>query len=467
MGYVRPKRLMRLRVILLPVFLLLLLAGRASACSCMARLPPCEAYKETPAIFIALVTDIDPRSKEAKEPPYAHLSIERAFKGITETKIKMYQGTASGDCSVRFEQGRRYLIYAAYDDESKQFYTNSCTRSIDLEYAAEDLDYLEGLPDSNQGSRLSGVVVKYDYVDSESPSIPELISGITVFAERENGQRFQAITNNEGFYKMVDLPPGQYELDAKLPSYLIADSDKPNIVVVPKVGCATVVFYARTDGRISGVLLDAQGRVASGTYVELIPFELSAKLGNLAKRPFLGRVEETDNDGRFVFTELKPGRYLLGVNMLREPDGKNPFRRTFFPGVPNVAEAGVITLGKGEKLKGYELRMPPRLRVREIQGVVVWPDGRPVAKAHLDLKDTSQRTGGRSLAFAQSDDRGRFTLKALEGQEAWVHFGILVPVKRGLDVMEGTPVRVVTNSKQRSIRLVISRKGPGGVEIVH
>lgn len=161
------------------------------------------------------------------------------------------------------------------------------------------------------------------------------------------------------------------------------------------------------------------------------------------------------------------GRYLLGVNMIRNPDGKSPFRRTFFPGVANLSEARVITLGKGEKLKGHELRMPPRLRVREIHGVVMWPDGRPVAKAHLDLKDTSQRSGGRSLASAQSDDRGRFTLKTLEGQEAWLHFGVLVPVPRGLDVMEGTPVRVFTNSKQRSLRLVISRKGPGGVEILH
>jgi hypothetical protein len=439
---------------------------RTNACSCIARISPCEAYEKTQAIFIALATDIDQFSKEQDKPRYVHLSIERAFKGITDAKIKMYQGTASGDCSVRFEKGRKYLIYAGYSDEIQQFYTNSCTRTVELEYAAEDLDYLEGLPGSNQGSRLSGMVIKYDFEDSESRSIPELISGIRISAERENGERFTAVTNNRGFYKLVNLPPGRYKVNADLPSYLVIDADQPNIIEVGSSGCVSVPFLTRTDGRISGVLLDAQGRVASGTYVELIPLELGAKLGNLKTGPFLGRVRETDSRGRFEFKELKPGRYLLGVNMLRTPDGRNPFRRTFFPGVPALAQAGIITLAKGEKLKGYEFRMPQRLRVREIRGVVVWKDGSPVSKAFIELKTTAEGDRRQNLASAQSDVRGRFSLKALEGQEAWVHGAVMIPVESGLEIMEAVPLRVVMNSNQRLVKLVITRKGRGGVEIL-
>ena len=272
------------RIIFFSLLLLLLSVERANACSCMPRQPPCEAYAKTPAIFIGRVTQIDPRLKDAKEPPYAHFSIERAFKGITEKEIKMYQGTASGDCSLKFEQGQRYLIYAEYDDQSKEFYTSFCTRTTQLEYAAEDLDYLEGLPGSNQDNRLSGLVVKYDYEDSESPSIPELISGVTVIAEREDGKRFEAVTNGQGLYKMIGLLPGRYTIEAKLPSYLIKDDDKPNRVEVPASGCATASVLARTDGRLSGVLLDAQGQPAAGVYVELIASELSTKLEGLAKR---------------------------------------------------------------------------------------------------------------------------------------------------------------------------------------
>ena len=131
-----------------------------------------------------------------------------------------------------------------------------------------------------------------------------------------------------------------------------------------------------------------------------------------------------------------------------------------------LVHARVIDLEKGQKLKDYHLGLPPRLRVTEIRGVVVWKDGSPVTEAHLELKDTAERAGGRNLASASGDVRGRFTLKTIEGPEAWVHASVMIRVARGLDVWEATPVRVVTNSNQRPIRLVISKKGPGGVEIL-
>ncbi len=454
--------LMRTRIIFLAVLIVILLADRAYACSCVPRMPPCEAYKETPAIFIALVTDIDLPSKDTNKSPYAYLSIEQAFKGINETKIKMWQGSGSGDCSFVFEKGERYLIYAGYSDETKQFHTNICTRSRPLAYAAEDLDYLRGLPSSNQGTRLSGTVVKYDYEEIGSPSIPELISGVKVIAEGENGQRFEAITNNEGFYKMVDLPSGRYKVRAEIPPYLSLTRDNQDIVEVPSKGCATADFLTRTDGRISGMLLDAQGRVMPETDVDLIPFELADKVGDRR----IGRYKKTDEAGRFEFTELKPGRYLLGVNIRSEPDGDNPFRRTYFPGVSNVAEARVIVLSKGEKLKGYDLRLPPHLPVRIIRGVFVWQNGKPVTKALLTLKDTAELTGGQSLDFAEVDSQGRFSLKALEGTEAWVHGSVMIPVESGLDVMVAEPVRVVANSSLRPIKLIVSRKSGGGVKII-
>jgi phosphatidate phosphatase APP1 len=116
----------------------------------------------------------------------------------------MYQGTGSGDCSFVFETGRRYLLYAYYSAETKQFHTNICTRSAAIEYAAEDLWYLRGLPASNEGNNLTGLIVNYDYVEDGIPSIPDLIANVKVIATAD-GKRFEAVTNNEGFYKMLNL----------------------------------------------------------------------------------------------------------------------------------------------------------------------------------------------------------------------------------------------------------------------
>lgn len=445
----------------------LLTAKATRACTCNGPLPPCEAYQALDAIFIATATDIDPPDPARKKSPQVHFTIERAFKGITDTKIEMWQGTGSGDCSLPFEKGKQYLIYAYYDSATKQFGTNSCTRTTPIEFAAEDLDFLSGLPESSRGNRLTGLVALDDYYDSpEDQSIPELLGGVAVSAIGDNGKRFEAVTNSQGFYKIVDLPPGRYKLEAKLPSYVIRDRHVPDIVEVPKTGCATAVVLTRTDGRLSGVLLDARGQSVPETLLELVPFALSAKLADRGVGKFVGRVRETDKDGRFEFSELKPGRYVLGVNIDRDPDGRNPYRATFFPGVPSLAQAKIITLARGEKLKGIELRLPGPLPLSKISGVVVWRDGRPVADAHLDLKNTSERIRGRSLGSAQTDKRGRFTLRVLQGQQAWLHYSVLIPVEHGLDVMEGSPIRIVTTARHRSLRLVITHKGPGGLEIL-
>ncbi|HKO41995.1 MAG TPA: hypothetical protein VJU84_01790 [Pyrinomonadaceae bacterium] len=451
---------MKIKFVLLAI-LIVLSADRASACMCLP-VSACESYEKAPAIFIASVTEVDPPRNSPEALQYAHLSIAQTFKGKVESKVRFLQGSPGIGCSFIFEKGATYLLYAAYDEESKTYHTNTCSRSSPLAYAAEDLDYLRGLPGSSEATRLSGSVVKYDYEGAGSRSVPELIKGVKVTAEGEDGRRFEAITNDEGFYKIVGLPSGRYKVTAQIPEYLSLDRESPPFVEVPGNGCVTAGFLTRTDGRISGVLVDSKGQVAPGIYVDLVPFELAHRAGDRG----VSRNHKTDNGGQFEFTELRPGRYLLGVNLRREPDGGNPFRRTYFPGVSDVAEAKVIVLGRGEKLNGHRIRLPPRLPVRIIRGRFVWPDGKPVTRGRLEFKDTADSKAGQSLDLADVDRQGNFSLRVLEGIEGWVHGSVMIPVESGLDVMVAEPVRIGPNSKPGPIKLVVTRKTDGGVRIL-
>ncbi len=451
---------MHIKTLLFALFSILLFADYASACSCLAARPPCEAFKTTPAIFVAVVNDIEPPDSERFS--YAQLTVEEAFKGISQSTIRMPQGTGSGDCSFVLEKGERYLFYAKYSEELKAFMTSICTRSRPLAYAGEDLAYLRGLPATDSVTSLSGTVIKYDYHEEHSPSVPELIKGVKITAEAKTGERFEAVTGDDGVYKIAGLPPGNYKMRAAIPSYLKLVERNPDTVEVPVKGCASLVFLTTTDGRIGGVVRDAGGKIAPEVKVDLIPFEMANRLGDRG----VGDYEKTDLNGTFEFGDLKPGRYLLGVNIRSEPEGDSPFPRTFFPGVANVSEATVITLGKGEKLKGYELRLPPPLPVITISGVVVWPDGKPVVKGMVVLNDSANTTGGRDLAFAGIDKQGRFSLKALQGTEAWVHAHTTIVTASGLDMMTAEPVRVIAGPELRPLKLVILKKGPGGVRII-
>src|SRR5262249_25545941 len=61
-----------------------------------------------------------------------------------------------------------------------------------------------------------------------------------------------------------------------------------------------------------------------------------------------------------------------------------------------------------------ELRMPPRLAERIVQGFVVWSDGRPAPSEYiyLSLMEEGESSGFKTL---QADDRGHFTLKIYDG----------------------------------------------------
>jgi hypothetical protein len=444
-------------------------APGAYACSCVPTPPPCEAFRNAPAVFTATVTEITTETitfegSEGIKPhqiPVARLSVGRAFKGVAEKEVRMWQGTGDGDCSFVFEKGETYLLYATYDEETKLYGTNTCTRSRPVAYAADDLDYLRGLPGSDATTRLSGMLARIDYSDDGNQT-PALLGGVKVVAEDAQGRRFEATTDAEGLYKITGLPAGRYKVRPELPSHLSLAYGYLDEVEVPAGGCAGVSFLARTDGRISGTLIDAEGRPVAETYVDLVPAEHADRVNDRK----VGRFKKTDGDGRFEFAELTAGTYLLGINIRQEPSGGQPFPRTYFPGVGSAAEAQSIKLENGQKFSDLVLHLPPRLPVRAVEGVLVWPDGKPVTKALVLFTDTPDPTGGETLGMANVNEQGRFSIPALEGQAGWVHAPVFAPSKEGLDAVASNPVRVVAGARQKPVRLVAGRKTGGGVRII-
>lgn len=441
---------------------------RVDACMC-TRNSPCTAIASAPTIFLAKVSSIYSKTvmdnlPNAKpyEVKYARFKVLEAFKGITESEIEMKQGTGGGDCSFVFEKDEQYLIYAGYDAESNRYYTNICTRSTLLAFAGEDLDYLRN-PTSTQGNRLTGTLFREDYWETDRKTLPELLSGIKINILGENNARFETYTNDKGVYKFTNLPVGSYEIEPMLPSHLTLAFQSQSKIEIPKEGCASVGFVARTDGRISGRVLDDKGQPVPKMRVDLIPLEVADRIGD-AK---YGRVTDADAQGYFEFKELRRGKYLLAVNHRLPPDGDRPFSRTYYSGVSNYREAKVIELGEGEKLTGFELKLPSRLPTILVKGQCVWANGKPVAKTLITLRNSASIEDGRSLESVQSDEQGRFVLSLIKGTEGWIHCASFIPVNSGIAVMAAKPFRIMATSKQKPIKLIVVRKTKGGVTFIN
>jgi hypothetical protein len=109
------------------------------------------------------------------------------------------------------------------------------------------------------------------------------------------------------------------------------------------------------------------------------------KLSVLAARsPSPSVVERDDFDyhpeGKFEFYGLNPGHYLLSAD-IRAPFTDNERATTFYyPSAIALDQAREISIRANETLDEREIRLPPGYLVRQIEGVLVWPDGGPVSE---------------------------------------------------------------------------------------
>ena len=128
----------------LNILFISLLIGFAFPCSCPEPPPPAEAYEEADAVFSGQVTNI-----VVDESGYYHevtFQIIDVWKGEDSEEITVLTETYSDACGYNFQINNEYLVYAY--NYTWGVYTNICTRTNLLEYASEDLDYLNSLNSS-------------------------------------------------------------------------------------------------------------------------------------------------------------------------------------------------------------------------------------------------------------------------------------------------------------------------------
>jgi hypothetical protein len=157
------------------------------------------------------------------------------------------------------------------------------------------------------------------------------------------------------------------------------------------------------------IVTDGEGRPASGMKIELIsaepPEEYIYRYGLWAY---------VNQEGRYEFEQVPPGRYLLGINIEWAPTGGRPYPRTYYPGVFDPSEARVIVLGEGTRMESFDISLPPKFATRYIWGQIVWPDGSGAEGAEISY-GFSPSDGKAESSHTESYMDGRFTISALDG----------------------------------------------------
>ena len=429
----------------------LLSAITVSACTC-AGMKTCEAYAHADAVFTGVVTKIRIDTVPRQFPDtgisttpttggrVAQLSIDRAFLGIEGTEVEIF-GTAT-TCDYDFQEGQKYLVYAYRMPDGKNFYTSLCSGTSPVSLATEAIAYLSHPNRTNEGAQLMGRISKTTYDAKHSRrNMPSLATEIFL---RSGDQRFRALTNSEGRFYFTGLPRGHYKIGGNLQvnfSSLQILAKEPQTewdIDIPGQGCVETWFEARPQGEISGEVDDA-------------PEDLWVDI-SFADHPNTdtdGLESAKVRDGKFKFSFLPAGVYIIGFSMNRGPSRDYPYAEFYYPNGPFIQNAWGMPLREGERLTGLHLQSPRRVAERTLEGVAVWPDGRPAVDVPIQL--LLRRTGWRDGNPVTTDSQGRFAIVGMEGQT----YRLSALVHKGIPLVNSKPMIVKLGEVNKPVRFVI------------
>jgi hypothetical protein len=394
-------------------------AADVLACSCPSSGPPCQNAFQVDAVFAGTVRSISAlpddgpplRPGEARIPLAVRVDFAAVmtFRGIPAPTVSVVTPGSGPACGYEFKQGERYLVYASRAADGTGLVTGICSRTRPLAAADDDLRFLQRLSAPRETcARIYGTFTHWEQdlatgQPREYGPVPDVL--VTV---RGPGSAFDAWTDARGRYE-VTVPPGTYEVSASPPPGFSTQYLQQAVELRDVRACAVADFGIRFDGRITGSLRQSSNEPAEGISVEVMAADAVGKPGNIQTL----RVA-TDAGGRFEFTEVPPGRYVIGVDLTRTMNTGISFPMTFHPGTANAALATVVQINGGQQHDLEPMTLPQPRRQYRLTGTVVLEDGTPAPGRSVSLWDGGA-TWRQVAVGIQTDFDGTFSFVVHEG----------------------------------------------------
>jgi hypothetical protein len=233
----------------------------------------------------------------------------------------------------------------------------------------------------------------------------------------------RAATDARGRFDVRDISPGHYEAQLEL-----GEGQRgriwPGAFEVRDVrGCVQLEGTVEYDGRISGRVVDGAGRPMPG-----LTLDLTVRTG-IDRAPGPARLRTTTGaDGRYEFTMVPPGTFILGVNTGAQLGADAD--RAFFPGVVRISAAQDVVLPAGGRIDLQDFVLPSELGYVRLTGIVFDPDGAPAADARVYIKGpaeadpilyepvTTDPTGRFAVSLAGDTEYRLFAMRESPGDPA-------------------------------------------------
>jgi Carboxypeptidase regulatory-like domain len=198
---------------------------------------------------------------------------------------------------VHFRPGEEYLVFAS-TDAARQLTASGCGQTIPSSMAVGDLRFLRAQGTANAKTLLFGSLYQWNG-DEHVTNLRD-----TEIHATGSSDSFRTLTDADGYFEFRNLPPGNYEVEPVLPDTLVSPVEE---VKLEAGGCKAAPLMTAWNGRISGRVTLWNGDVVASANINLI---------DLARDRGEGTVGKTDEEGKYEFEHLQPGRYTVWTSGL-------------------------------------------------------------------------------------------------------------------------------------------------------
>jgi hypothetical protein len=365
-------------------------ASRACACS---QAPPgtCPHFNPGDIVFLGTVTQVteipsssaDSANQSATATPLLRyrFQVDEKFSGSEGAQIDVYSGGDDGDCAFRFKKGERYVVFTQRETEGRLFATQ-CNGTRAFADARALIPQLRSLRDDQRVASVFGVLRRADPPTLAPPADPADPLPNVPIRLRSQYDRFTATTGPDGVYSIYDVRAGEYQFTADLPKGVELThrgmARELESFKIPDGACYEFNIDALPTGYIEGSVVGPDGNPLS-----LASLELYRAGAYDASRSGLWTFQGAK--GTFDFDHIGPGQYIMVYNRPNRMDPNNPFPRSFYPGVADVAEAKPIEIKEGELVKvKFQLHNPYPTRVLRVH--LKWDNGKPPGSVYVTAK---------------------------------------------------------------------------------
>jgi hypothetical protein len=483
---------MKKRIFCLAIFVGIMMFSFDSVKACVCGLQTaCQSYASANVVFVAKVIDskIEVRdlkhSEDPREVPFkakfqiSRLQIKESFIGIeSEIEIEIETDNYSS-CSFSLAKDVEYLVFGDKDPKSGKFTTSFCSGTKPIADAKEELDYLRSVKNA-MGMSVKGSVVyspKGDYLYGER--IPKnnfntlLKLGVTTISLVNSEQQFQTQIQSDGTYKFENIPKGKYQLKPLLPTSLFSlESYHPDIakefgiedqslIELTGRGCQIEDFTIVNNGRVSGKVIDANGKPVADISVNLVPVSTNRRILKTEDACYdIGLCLNTDESGKFSFNGIPEGHYLIGTRL----DGyvgadsiDAAYPTTYFPNSKTRNTAKIITVRKETPIQNLEIKLFPQFREITVEGLVYFKDGRPASKVSVRYAARTPDYKDSGIVFIETDENGYFSFAGYENHSYLI--GSFTDQRQGNANAYAIEQEIFIKGSPKELKFILDRTG--------